>query len=148
MHPRTPEIDVSLLLPRGLLLAIGRAAIAAGQRPSDLVRDALTQAFAPVAVFDTDTVGTLFRSIAASTGWLDLQRRLRRLGFVLRADCDGDAFLHDWPSDRRIISLTEAGYRLRDLTIRFREPFPARIFRPGAAARPDIPGRAARKTAA
>lgn len=65
----------------------------------------------------------------AASDWLDLQRRLRTEGLVLRLheeswSAESRVALHDWPSDRFVIWLDETGQSLGELMMRFRAPFP------------------------
>jgi len=74
----------------------------------------------------------------AAQDWLDLQRRLRAEGLVLRL-AEGDRVsgtriaLHDWPGDRFLIWLDDAGQSFAELSLRFRAPFPGALRRHAAA---------------
>ena len=79
----------------------------------------------------------------AASDWLDLQRRLRAEGLVLRQSdeswgAEARIALHDWPGNHFLMWLDETGQSLAELTMRFRAPFPdpprrtAITFPPGA----------------
>lgn len=70
----------------------------------------------------------------AAEDWLDLQTRLRAEGLVLRLHEESWATeariaLHDWPADRFVVWLDEAGQSLAELMMRFRAPFPGQVRR-------------------
>lgn len=135
----TRSIQIAIDLPETLLRALGQAARAAGVTPSDYLRTTLAAALAGVTTPSaTDPVQAI---IATAEDWLDLQRRLRGAGYVLRRADAGHLVLHDWPLNRPILPLLDLGHSLAALTLRFRAPFPADV-----AVAP-IPRKAARRAA-
>lgn len=85
--------------------------------------------------------GELAPEFAAAASWLDLQRRLRARGFVLRLDGAGALYLHIWPSDRRLMPVEALDHSLESLSLHFRAVFPGATAHKWVA-RPDR-GRAA-----
>lgn len=61
--------------------------------------------------------------LAGARDWQDLQARLARKGYVLRA-AGGGLALHDRPGDRRVCKASELGFSYSRLMRRFAEPFP------------------------
>ncbi len=95
----TRSIQIAIDLPETLLRALGQAARAAGVTPSDYLRTTLAAALGGATTPSaTDTVQ---RIIAAAKDWLDLQRRLRGAGYVLRRTEADHLILHDWRSTAR-----------------------------------------------
>lgn len=142
MGTRRVELD----LPDDILLALGRAAGTAGCLPSELalglLRDALIRG--PTNVHRPEAL--VADAVRLAKGWLDLQARLRRAGFVLRASAAAGLWLHTWPDDRALCPAADAGMALDALTLRFGAPFPGgsrRIAGPRPAATPRLRGRAA-----
>ncbi len=142
---------VSFVLADAVLAELVLAAGAAGCAPADLVRSAVVASLGRRVRPDWRTAvpGDLSQVASGAAGWVDLQSRLRRMGFVLRAcgatgwrgECGID--LHSWPSDRRLMEAGAAGLSLHALTLRFRAPFPGFVGRnaatgsgPGTAATP------------
>ncbi len=68
--------------------------------------------------------GALSAEFAAAADWLDLQRRLRGRGFVLRRRDDA-LWLHTWPVERPLLPLARLGPGEAALTVHYRAPFPA-----------------------
>jgi hypothetical protein len=68
--------------------------------------------------------GELAPEFTAALNWLDLQRRLRARGFVLRLDGAGALYLHVWPSDRRLLPVEALDHSLESLSLHFRAVFP------------------------
>lgn len=121
-------LPVALDLPVPLILALGRAAREAGQTPSDYVVALLS------AVLErTGSPGKaeiVRQAVQVAADWLDLQHRLRRAGYVLRRDEEGELWLHDWPLNRPLVPLASLGHSLENLTLEFRAAFPAEPFQP------------------
>ena len=76
----------------------------------------------------TSATRTIAADLAAefdgASNWLDLQRRLRSRGFVLRLDAAGGLYLHVWPSDRRLLPIEAMDHSLESLSQHFRAVFP------------------------
>jgi hypothetical protein len=118
---------VSLKLPADLIAVVERTAHAQERSPAELIRAALLAAFMPregeadPGLAEYAVVQTAFRE---ADGWLDLQNRLRSVGFVLRLAAEGNLGLHAWPSDRHLIDAESLGQSLTALTLRFQAHFP------------------------
>ena len=111
-------------LPEDVLAALGNAAEAAGCRPSDYLN-------AVLRVFLTDTPPrasgqdeVVRTAIHGAADWLDLQRRLRARGYVLRRVPEGSLAVHTWPRDRAILRIEDLGYSLAGLVLKFGAAFP------------------------
>jgi len=119
------SIAVTVELPETMLRSLGQMARAAGVSPTSYLRSVLATALGePGTPTAARTVG---RIISLSQDWLDLQRRLRGAGYVLRRGADGALMLHDWPLNRPILPLDELGYSLAALKLGFRAEFPVDI---------------------
>lgn len=128
----TQHHSVSVDLPEDVLAALGTAADAAGCRPCDylnaVLRVVLTDA--PCRVSGQDAV--IRTAIYRAADWLDLQRRLRASGHVLRRGPDGGLLVHSWPRGRAILRIEDLGYSLAGLVLKFGAAFPGD---PGGARR-------------
>lgn len=122
--------SVALDLPVPLILALGRAAREAGQTPSDYVVALLSEVLERTAKRSPGKTDIVRQAVQMAADWLDLQHRLRRAGYVLRRDDEGELWLHDWPLNRPLLPLASLGHSLEDLTLEFRAPFPAEPFQP------------------
>ncbi len=120
----TQFMPVALDLPVPLILALGQAARDAGVTPTDFVILALTDALHDRGQAPGDATAGVRQALCLASDWLDLQRRLRQAGHVLRRHRDGGLYLHDWPFDRPVLPLSDLGYTLAGLTLRFAAPFP------------------------
>ncbi|MBC7143078.1 MAG: hypothetical protein H5U18_13140 [Rhodobacteraceae bacterium] len=140
---------VTIDLPEVLLIALGQAARAAGCSPSEFLRATLRGALdrTPARLRAEDEV--IRHASHLARDWLDLQRRLRAAGYVLRRAPEGGLAVHSWPLDRPIMRVEDVGLSLAGLVLKFRAPFPgdvrrglpdARVVHRPAAPRP---GRAA-----
>jgi hypothetical protein len=114
---------VTMRLPDDLLVSLTEAARADGCSPADILRGALAATLAARAKSATPRDVGVRQAVRDATGWTDLQSRLRRLGFMLRAD-GGSVVLHGWPQDRPLIRAEAAGIDPVALTLRFGAPFP------------------------
>lgn len=65
----------------------------------------------------------LASDLASSTNWEDLDQRLKKKGYVLRA-AGGGLALHRWPQDTRLCKASELGFSYSRLMRRFAAPFP------------------------
>ncbi|SIS67311.1 hypothetical protein [Phaeovulum vinaykumarii] len=83
---------------------------------------------APAAA-SRDGIDAAFR---AAFGWLDLQTRLRGLGYVLR-EGESTLELHSWPRGGRLMDLGDLGQDEITLCLRFRAGFPGKGL-PGSTA--------------
>ena len=120
----TQDLSVSVDLPEDVLAALGNAADAAGCRPSDYLNAVLR-----VFLADTPSRGggqdeVIRTAIHGATDWLDLQRRLRSKGYVLRRVPEGGLAVHTWPRDRAILRIEDLGYSLAGLVLKFGAAFP------------------------
>lgn len=119
---------VTLRLPLDLLQRIEQQSRAAARSPSEMIRKALetglcansTDAARPLHV-------ALGEMIADAGGWLTLQMRLRRAGYVLRLHEDDRLALHDWPGDHFVDWLDTLGFDYGALRLRYRAPFPGAL---------------------
>ncbi|WP_139327825.1 MULTISPECIES: hypothetical protein [Rhodobacter] len=142
---------VTLRLPTALIAKIEAAARLQEETPAELIRralsDALTEAPSVVPKSDMAVISSAFET---AVGWLDLQAKLRKAGFVLRLD-DDRLGLHEWPSDHFVLWIEEIGHSLAELMLQFRAPFPGALTRKAGLATNGIsrtgsgrrPGRAA-----
>lgn len=119
-HAHTVTID----LPEALLIALGQAARAAGCSPSEFLRATLRGALdrTPARLRAEDEV--IRHATHLARDWLDLQRRLRAAGFVLRRAPEGGLAVHSWPRDRPIMRAEDVGLSLAGLVLKFHAPFP------------------------
>lgn len=118
-------ISISVDLPDDLLLALGRASGQAGCQPAEYLRAALGRALLRPGVFDL--AERVNESVAFARDWIDLQRRLRSEGFVLRLlGADEVLWLCSWPENHRLCQAADAGVDLAGLCLRFRADFPGR----------------------
>ncbi|KFE36779.1 hypothetical protein DW2_01435 [Thioclava atlantica] len=126
---------VSLRLPADLIDAISRAARAADLPPAEAARHALRAGLDHLAGSsrESEARDAMRAALASARDWLDLQRRLRSVGFVLRQGRGGALAVHDWPANRYLLAGEVVGVRLADLVLRFRAPFPGH---PGGATAP------------
>lgn len=122
------SIPVELALPPALLLALGRAARAAGVGPSDYVAAVLAAAVDRAGHCPLAATDIVRQAVLAAADWLDLQSRLRRAGYVLRRNPVGDLMLHDWPLNRPLLPMADLGHSMTALTVQFQAPFPAEVF--------------------
>ncbi|WP_444454702.1 hypothetical protein ACTTAI_04975 [Rhodobacter capsulatus] len=99
------------------------------ETPADLIRRSLSDALreAP-SVVQKSEMAVITAAFDKSQGWLDLQARLRKAGFVLRLE-DERLGLHEWPSDRFVLWIEEIGHSLADLMLQYRAPFPGALSR-------------------
>lgn len=140
---------VTIDLPEALLIALGQAARTAGCSPSDYLRATLRTALdrTPVRLRAEDEV--IRRAVHLARDWLDLQRRLRGAGYVLRRAPEGGLAVHSWPLDRPIMRVEKLGLSHAGLVLKFRAPFPGDLrqglprARSGPPPAPVRPGRAA-----
>ena len=112
---RTVTVD----LPETLLLALGRAARAAGCSPSDFLRAVLRGALDRSPARLRSEEEEILRAVHLSADWVELQRRLRSAGFVLRRAPEGALAIHSWPIERPLLPLGALGLGEPDLTLRF-----------------------------
>jgi hypothetical protein len=120
---------VTLRLPTDLIAQIEAAARLQEETPAELIRRALADALreAPTAVQKSE-MAVISAAFDRAQGWLDLQARLRKAGFVLRLD--GERLgLHEWPSDRFVLWIEEIGHSLAELMLQYRAPFPGALTR-------------------
>lgn len=115
---------VTFRLSDDLIAALTSAARAAGRAPADMIREALSRTFVEEADEDGGIPAAVMTTFRAAADWVDLQTRLRRLGFVLRLDGTGKLALHGWPKERRIMPVESLGHTLATLSLRFHAPFP------------------------
>ncbi len=121
--------SVTIRIPEPLLAAAIRAARAGEMTAAEFIRTALAERLAELdSDGQRDPVGVIRRALrrqfSQASDWLDLQRRLRAEGFVLR-EAEGDLWLFTWPLERRLVRLERVGPGREDLTLHFRSPFPA-----------------------
>jgi hypothetical protein len=137
----TQDRLVTLSLPAHTLAEIGRAARCSGCSPTDYVRAAIEAALRPVRG-QPDGIFAVRALFDEATSWLELQRHLRHVGYVMRQDDDGSVHLHSWPANQRVLPIGDIGYDLAALVLRFRAPFPGDTGRRPAVP-PHTQGRAA-----
>ena len=125
---RTVTVD----LPEALLLALGAAARAAGCSPSDYLRAVLRGALDRTPARLRPEAEVILHAVNLSADWVELQRRLRAAGFVLRRAPEGGLAVHSWPVERAILPLRGLGRGEADLTLRYGAGFPADIPHPTA----------------
>ncbi|MBZ4023173.1 hypothetical protein CKO11_11970 [Rhodobacter sp. TJ_12] len=142
---------VTLRLPTDLIAKIEVAARLHEETPAELIRRALSEALeeVPSAVHKSE-LAALSNAFENAQGWLDLQAKLRKIGFVLRLE-EERLGLHEWPSDRFVLWVEEIGHSLAELMLQFRAPFPGALTRKAGLAASGVsrsgsgrrPGRAA-----
>ncbi|MFN6951532.1 MAG: hypothetical protein ACK4NE_02920 [Albidovulum sp.] len=135
--------NVTIDLPETLLLALGRAARAAGCSPSDYLRAALAAALEPRPARPVSAEGRILHAVRLAADWVDLQHRLREAGFVLRRVPGEGLTLHTWPVERAVLPLSALGFGETDLTLRFGVGFPADAPHGAGRCRADRQARAA-----
>ncbi len=122
---------VSLRLPDNLIDALSRAARVQEKSPAEIVRALLEAALAGADPESLRTLGGSYAQVhtalIVARGWLDLQTRLRKAGFVLRLSDAGTLTLNSWPTDRALMPIELLGSNLPALCIRFRAPFPGAV---------------------
>ena len=130
---------ISIKLPLSLIAALERAAHAGEVSPAEVIRAALKASFPSQRGGAGDDaqaradLGAVRAALTEAQGWLDLQGRLRALGYVLRVDGEG-LMLCTWPIEAQILPLTVLGTDLPTLAFRFRAPFPGMVPRAIGAA--------------
>ena len=120
---------VTLRLPTDLIAKIEATARLQEETPAELIRRCLEAALreVPAAVPKSD-MAVISQAFETAQGWLDLQAKLRKVGFVLRLD--GERLgLHEWPSDRFVLWIEEIGHSLTELMVQYRAPFPGALTR-------------------
>jgi hypothetical protein len=128
--------SVTIRLPESLLDGAMRAARSEEVTAAEFIRAALAARLAERAGSNdaaAELRGALRRELCAAADWVDLQRRLRARGFVLR-ERGAELWLSAWPVERPLLPLAVLGSTREDLTLRFRAPFP--VHGPRAPARP------------
>lgn len=123
----TSHRTISLELADDLLLAIGQAARASGVSPSLYVQSLLCTALDRGSTRIRARADELRLALLLATDWLDLQRRLRASGHVLRLSDAGDLMVHSWPQNRAILPIEGLGHSLADLCLRFAAAFPGEL---------------------
>jgi len=123
----TPRINLSL--PRTQLDSAGRTAVKRRQNSAEFIAGAQQSATAQererrITSATRTIAADLAAEFDAAVNWLDLQRRLRARGFVLRLDGAGGLYLHVWPSDRRLLPVEALDHSLESLSLHFRAVFP------------------------
>lgn len=120
---------ITLRLPVELIAKIESAARLQEETPAELIRRALSEALQDVpSAVNKSQMAVLSAAFENAQGWLDLQARLRKSGFVLRLD--GERLgLHEWPSDHFVLWVEEIGQSLAELMLQFRAPFPGALSR-------------------
>ena len=120
---------VTLRIPEALLAAALNAARREEMTTPDFIRAAIADRVAEVGGPARDPLAALRRrlrrDLGAARGWVDLQRRLRGQGLVLRARDEGEVWLHTWPVERRLVPLSRLGTTREELVVLYRSPFPA-----------------------
>lgn len=119
---------VTLRLPLELIRQIERLSRARDQTPAEIIRSALETGLSHVEPDSPTPLRMVLNSaISAAGGWLDLQVRLRRDGFVLRMHEEGRLALHDWPVDHFVLWLDTLGHDYAALCLRYHAPFPGAV---------------------
>lgn len=132
-HPLPHMRLVSLRLPLDLIARIEQEAHALGLSPAEAIRRALRDGFEKTEAAEVEPPGplpemaALQEALDRAEDWLDLQRRLRAQGFMLRTDGRGGLVLHDWPENRALMPLDELGVSAAELVLRYRAPFPGGV---------------------
>lgn len=130
----TRSIRIAIDLPEALLRSLGHAARGADVTPTDYLVAALAASLDGAARRSQEE--TVRCIIGTSKDWLDLQRRLRGAGYVLRRAAADRLTLHDWPLNRPLLPLEDLGDSLAGLTLRFGAPFPTDVSPLAPARRP------------
>lgn len=125
----TENRRINLTLPRPLLDSAARIATARRQKLGEFLQGAIQSATTQDRERRiTSAARTIAAELAAefdgAANWLDLQRRLRSRGFVLRLDAAVGLYLHVWPSDRRLLPVEALDHSLESLSQHFRAVFP------------------------
>lgn len=131
---------VTLRLPADLIAALEVEAHRRELSPAQMIRVALVETVRIRGLASPRVVQGNYAarpSLIAATfdtarDWLELQSKLRAEGLVLRlheesGGPEGRIALHDWPSDRFLLWLDEAGQDPHELRMRFRAPFPGQV---------------------
>ncbi|MGB3146811.1 MAG: hypothetical protein WBA91_03515 [Paracoccaceae bacterium] len=122
-------------LAEDLLLALGRAALAANCSPTDFLRAMLAESLRRRAIGPEDEVERISSCLALARDWPDLQGRLRAEGFVMRLKGGPEEgwppgqevlWVCAWPEERPLMRADEIGTDLAGLCLRFRADFPGR----------------------
>ncbi|MCU0911829.1 MAG: hypothetical protein MUE98_10955 [Rhodobacteraceae bacterium] len=120
---------VTMRIPETLLAAAFEAARHDGMTTPDFIRAAIADRVAEFGGKARDPLAALRRRLrrdfGAADGWVDLQRRLRGQGLVLRVREEGEVWLHTWPVERRLVPLDRLGTTCAELVLLYRAPFPA-----------------------
>lgn len=119
--------SLSVDLPDDVLAALGNAADAAGCQPSDYLHAVLRVVLTDAPARATGEEEVIRTAIHRASDWLDLQRRLRSKGYVLRRVADGGLAVHTWPRDKAIRRLDDLGYSLAGLVLKYGATFPGDI---------------------
>jgi hypothetical protein len=119
--------SISVDLPDDVLAALGNAADAAGCRPSDYLNAVLRVVLADAPARSDGQEELIRQAIHRSADWLELQRRLRSRGYVLRRAAGGGLAVHTWPRDRAILSIEDLGYSLSGLVLKYGAAFPGDV---------------------
>lgn len=117
-------MTVAIELPPALILALGRAARAAGLPATDYLAAVLAAALDRTPMRPLGPADIVRQAVLTAADWLDLQHRLRRTGYVLRRDQAGNLMLHDWPFNRPLMPMAELGHCMAALMLQFQAPFP------------------------
>lgn len=119
--------SLSVDLPDDVLAALGNAADAAGCPPSDYLHAVLRVVLADAPACATGEEAVIRTAIHRASDWLELQRRLREKGYVLRRIPEGGLAVHTWPRDKAILRLDDLGYSLAGLVLKFGATFPGDV---------------------
>lgn len=131
---------VSIDLPDVLLLALGKAARAAGCSPSDYLRAVLRGALDRTPARLRPEGEEVLRAAHLASGWVELQRRLRGTGVVLRRAPEGGLAVHSWPLESALMPLKALGLSEADLVLRYGAAFPAEARHPATAPERQVAG--------
>ena len=126
----TPRRTLNVTIPPPLLDAAERAARTQNLPLADFLRGAILSAATdarPSAGVSRRSAADLARVFDDALGWLDLQRRLRMRGFVLRRTAGGILWLHLWPQDHPLLPVSALGLSLEGLSLQFRAAFPGHM---------------------
>lgn len=117
-------MTVAIELPPALILALGRAARAAGIPATDYLATVLAAELDRTPMRPFGPADIVRQAVMTAGDWLDLQYRLRRTGYVLRRDEAGNLMLHDWPFNRPLLPMADLGHCMAALVLQFQAPFP------------------------
>lgn len=117
-------MTVAIELPPALILALGRAAHAAGMPATDYLAAVLATALDRTSMRPLGPAEIVRQAVMTAADWLDLQYRLRRAGYVLRRDEAGNLMLHDWPFNRPLLPMADLGHCMAALVLQFQAAFP------------------------